>query len=305
MYDIDKIRSDFPILGREVNGKPLVYLDNGASAQKPQVVIDAIAQAYSMEYANVHRGLHYLSNLATEKYEAVRGTIARFLGVKDAEEIVFTSGTTEGINLVAYGWAMPRMQAGDEIVLSVAEHHANIVPWHFLRERQGVVMKWVDVDANGDLDPQAVIDAIGPKTKLVAITHMSNVLGTIVDVKPIVDAAHARGVPVLVDGSQAAVHMALDLDALGADFYAITGHKLYGPSGSGAIHIKRERMDEMRPFMGGGDMIREVHRDTVTFNDPPMKFEAGTPGIVQQIGLGVALDYMMGVGMENIAAHER
>jgi cysteine desulfurase/selenocysteine lyase len=286
MYDVDKIRADFPILAREVNGKPLVYLDNGASAQKPQVVIDAITQAYSMEYANVHRGLHYLSNLATEKYEAVRGTIARFLGVADEDEIVFTSGTTEGINLVAYGWAMPRMQAGDEIVLSIAEHHANIVPWHFLRERQGVVMKWVDVDANGDLDPQAVIDAIGPKTKLVAITHMSNVLGTVVDVKPIIDAAHAKGVPVLVDGSQAAVHMAVDLDALGADFYAITGHKLYGPSGSGAIHIKRERMAEMRPFMGGGDMIREVHRDVVTWNDPPMKFEAGTPGIVQQIGLG-------------------
>jgi cysteine desulfurase/selenocysteine lyase len=305
MYDIDKIRSDFPILGREVNGKPLVYLDNGASAQKPQVVIDAITQAYSMEYANVHRGLHYLSNLATEKYEAVRGTIARFLGVADSEEIVFTSGTTEGINLIAYGWAMPRMQAGDEIVLTVAEHHANIVPWHFLRERQGVVLKWVEVDANGDLDPQAVIDAIGPKTKLVAISHMSNVLGTIFDVKPVIDAAHAKGVPVLVDGSQAAVHMALDLDRLGADFYAITGHKLYGPSGSGAIHIKRERMDEMRPFMGGGDMIREVHRDVVTWNDPPMKFEAGTPGIVQQIGLGVALDYMMGVGMENIAAHEK
>jgi cysteine desulfurase/selenocysteine lyase len=305
MYDIDKIRADFPILSREVNGKPLVYLDNGASAQKPKAVIDAISQAYSMEYANVHRGLHYLSNLATEKYEAVRGTIARFLGVKDADEIVFTSGTTEGINLVAYGWAMPRMQAGDEIVLTVAEHHANIVPWHFLRERQGVVLKWVEVDANGDLDPQAVIDAIGPKTKLVAISHMSNVLGTIFDVKPVIDAAHARGVPVLVDGSQAAVHMALDLDRLGADFYAITGHKLYGPSGSGAIHIKRERMEEMRPFMGGGDMIREVHRDTVTWNDPPMKFEAGTPGIVQQIGLGVALDYMMGVGMENIAAHEK
>jgi len=304
MYDIDKIRSDFPILSREVNGKPLVYLDNGASAQKPQVVIDAIAQAYSMEYANVHRGLHYLSNLATEKYEAVRGTIARFLGVADEREIVFTSGTTEGINLVAYGWAMPRMEAGDEIVLTVAEHHANIVPWHLLRERQGVVLKWVEVDANGDLDPQAVIDAIGPRTKLVAISHMSNVLGTIFDVKPVIDAAHAQGVAVLVDGSQAAVHMALDLDALGADFYAITGHKLYGPSGSGAMHIKRERMDEMRPFMGGGDMIREVHRDVVTWNDPPMKFEAGTPGIVQQIGLGVALDYMMGVGMDKIAAHE-
>jgi len=304
MYDIDKIRSDFPILSREVNGKPLVYLDNGASAQKPQVVIDAIAQAYSMEYANVHRGLHYLSNLATEKYEAVRGTIARFLGVADEREIVFTSGTTEGINLVAYGWAMPRMEAGDEIVLTVAEHHANIVPWHLLRERQGVVLKWVEVDANGDLDPQAVIDAIGPRTKLVAISHMSNVLGTVFDVKPVIDAAHAQGVAVLVDGSQAAVHMALDLDALGADFYAITGHKLYGPSGSGAMHIKRERMDEMRPFMGGGDMIREVHRDVVTWNDPPMKFEAGTPGIVQQIGLGVALDYMMGVVMDKIAAHE-
>jgi len=304
MYDIDKIRSDFPILSREVNGKPLVYLDNGASAQKPQVVIDAIAQAYSMEYANVHRGLHYLSNLATEKYEALRGTIARFLGVADEREIVFTSGTTEGINLVAYGWAMPRMEAGDEIVLTVAEHHANIVPWHLLRERQGVVLKWVEVDANGDLDPQAVIDAIGPRTKLVAISHMSNVLGTVFDVKPVIDAAHAQGVAVLVDGSQAAVHMALDLDALGADFYAITGHKLYGPSGSGAMHIKRERMDEMRPFMGGGDMIREVHRDVVTWNDPPMKFEAGTPGIVQQIGLGVALDYMMGVGMDKIAAHE-
>jgi cysteine desulfurase/selenocysteine lyase len=304
MYDVDKIRADFPILARDVNGKPLVYLDNGASAQKPQVVIDAVTQAYSMEYANVHRGLHYLSNLATEKYEAVRGTIARFLGVAVEDEIVFTSGTTEGINLVAYGWAMPRMEEGDEIVLSIAEHHANIVPWHFLRERQGVVMKWVDVDANGDLDPQAVIDAIGPRTKLVAITHMSNVLGTVVDLKPIIDAAHAKGVAVLVDGSQAAVHMPVELDALGADFYAITGHKLYGPSGSGAIHIKKDRMAEMRPFMGGGDMIREVHRDVVTWNDPPMKFEAGTPGIVQQIGLGVALDYMMGVGMENIAAHE-
>jgi cysteine desulfurase/selenocysteine lyase len=215
-----------------------------------------------------------------------------------------TSGTTEGINLVAYGWAMPRMEAGDEIVLTIAEHHANIVPWHFLRERQGVVLKWVDVDANGDLDPQAVIDAIGPKTKLVAMSHMSNVLGTVFDVKPVIDAAHAQGVAVLVDGSQAAVHMPVNLDELGADFYAITGHKLYGPSGSGAIHVRKDRMAQMRPFMGGGDMIREVHRDVVTWNDPPMKFEAGTPGIVQQIGLGVALDYMMDVGMERIAAHE-
>ncbi|WP_297616735.1 cysteine desulfurase [uncultured Roseicyclus sp.] len=303
-YDLAKIRADFPILSREVNGKPLVYLDNGASAQKPQVVIDAVTQAYAMEYANVHRGLHYLSNLATDKYEAVRATIARFLGVRDEHEIVFTSGATQGINLVAYGWAMPRMEPGDEIVLTIAEHHANIVPWHFLRERQGVVLKWVEVDANGDLDPQAMIDAIGPRTKLVAMSHMSNVLGTVFDVKPVIDAAHARGVPVLLDGSQAAVHLPLSLDALGADFYVVTGHKLYGPSGSGAIHIRSERMAEMRPFIGGGDMIREVHRESVIYNDPPMKFEAGTPAIVQQIGLGVALEYMMGIGMPAIAAHE-
>jgi cysteine desulfurase / selenocysteine lyase len=304
MYDVARVRADFPILSRQVNGKPLVYLDNGASAQKPQVVIDAITQFYSQEYSNVHRGLHFLSNLATDKYEAVRGTIARFLNAGSQDEIVMNTGTTEGINLVAYGWAMPRMEAGDEIVLSVMEHHANIVPWHFLRERQGVVLKWVDVDATGALDPERVIDAIGPKTKLVAVTHLSNVLGTRVDVKTITEGAHARGVPVLVDGSQAAVHMPVDVADIGCDFYAITGHKLYGPSGSGAIYIRRERMDEMRPFMGGGDMIREVTRDEITWNDPPMKFEAGTPGIAQQIGLGVALEYMMGLGMDNIAAHE-
>ncbi len=304
MYDVAKVRRDFPILSRQVNGKPLVYLDNGASAQKPQVVIDAITQAYSMEYANVHRGLHTLSNIATEKYEAVRGIIARFLNAKSPEEIVFTSGTTEGINLISYAWAAPRLQPGDEIVLSIMEHHANIVPWHFLRERQGVVLKWVDVDANGDLDPQAVIDAIGPRTKLVAITQMSNVLGTRVDVAAICRGARAKDVPVLVDGSQSAVHMPVDVQAIGCDFFAITGHKLYGPSGSGAIWIAPERMAEMRPFLGGGDMIREVTREAITYNDPPMKFEAGTPGIVQQIGLGVALEYLMALGMENIAAHE-
>ncbi|WP_299198267.1 cysteine desulfurase [uncultured Tateyamaria sp.] len=304
MYDVNAIRADFPILGREVNGKPLVYLDSGASAQKPQVVIDAISKAYSEEYANVHRGLHFLSNLATENYEGVRGKLARFLNAGSEDEIVMNSGTTEGINMVAYGWAMPRMEAGDEIVLSVMEHHANIVPWHYLRERQGVVLKWVDVDTTGALDPQKVIDAIGPKTKLVAVTHMSNVLGTKVDVKAICEGAHAKGVPVLVDGSQAAVHMPVDVRDLGADFYAITGHKLYGPSGSGAIYCKAERMAEMRPFIGGGDMIKEVSKDGVIYNDPPHKFEAGTPGIVQMIGLGVALDYMMGHGMEAIAAHE-
>ncbi|MEI4261984.1 cysteine desulfurase [Roseovarius sp. D0-M9] len=304
MLDIEKLREDFPILSREVNGKPLVYLDNGASAQKPRAVIDAVNTAYSHEYANVHRGLHYLSNLATEKYENVRGIIARFLNVADESQIVLNSGTTEGINMVAYGWAMPRFEPGDEVVLSVMEHHANIVPWHFLRERQGAVLKWVDTDMNGALDPQKVIDAIGPRTKLVAISHLSNVLGTKVDVKAICTAARAKGVAVLVDGSQAAVHMPVDVDDLGCDFYAITGHKLYGPSGSGAIFVRRDRMDEMRPFMGGGDMIREVTKDSVTYNDAPMKFEAGTPGIVQTIGLGVALNYMMDIGMENIAAHE-
>ncbi|NBX42089.1 MAG: cysteine desulfurase [Rhodobacteraceae bacterium] len=304
MFDVYKIRSDFPILSREVNGKPLVYLDNGASAQKPRAVIDAMTRAYEAEYANVHRGLHHLSMVATEAYEGVRGKIARFLGVADEREIVFTSGATEGINLVSYGWAAPRLQAGDEIILTIAEHHANIVPWHFLRERLGVKLVWVETDMNGDLDPQAMIDAITPRTRLIAMSHMSNVLGTVFDVKTVIDAAHARDIPVLVDGSQAAVHMPLNLDALGADFYAITGHKLYGPSGSGAIYIKSARMAEMQPFLGGGDMIREVHRDAITWNDPPMKFEAGTPGIVQQIGLGVALDYMSAVGVEAIAAHE-
>jgi cysteine desulfurase / selenocysteine lyase len=258
-----------------------------------------------MEYANVHRGLHYLSNLATEQYEAVRGKVARFLNAGSEDEIVFTTGTTEAINLVSYGWAAPRLRAGDEIVLSVMEHHANIVPWHFLRERQGVVLKWVDVDANGDLDPEAVLAAITPRTRLIAVTQMSNVLGTVVDVAAICRGAREKGVAVLVDGSQAAVHMAVDVQAMGCDFYAVTGHKLYGPSGSGAIFIRRDRMAEMRPFLGGGDMIREVTRDTVTWNDPPMKFEAGTPGIVQQIGFGVALDYLTALGMDKIAAHER
>ena len=304
MYDVEKVRADFPILARTVNGKPLVYLDNGASAQKPRAVIEAVTRGYAEEYANVHRGLHYLSNLSTDRYEAVRGTIARFLGAPDPNEIVFTTGATQGINLVSYAWAAPRMQAGDEIVLSVLEHHANIVPWHFLRERQGVVLKWVEPEADGSLDPQKVIDAIGPRTRLVAVTQMSNVLGTRVDVAAICRGARDKGVPVLVDGSQGAVHGPVNVAGIGCDFYAITGHKLYGPSGSGAIFIRRERMDEMRPFLGGGDMIREVTRDSVTYADPPMKFEAGTPGIVPQIGLGAALDYLMALGMENVARHE-
>jgi cysteine desulfurase/selenocysteine lyase len=303
-FDVTAIRADFPILSRKVNGRPLVYLDNGASAQKPLAVIETMDRVYRESYANVHRGLHTLSTEATEAYEGVRAKMGRFLNAPE-DEIVFTTGSTEGINLVSYAWAAPRLQAGDEIVLSVLEHHANIVPWHFLRERQGVVLKWVDCDAKGDLDPEAVLAAIGPRTKLIAVTHMSNVTGTVVDVAAICKGAREKGVAVLVDGSQASVHMPVDVRAIGADFYAVTGHKLYGPSGSGAIHIRAERMAEMRPFLGGGDMIREVTRETVTYNDAPMKFEAGTPGIVQQIGLGAALDYLMGLGMDRVAAHER
>jgi cysteine desulfurase/selenocysteine lyase len=305
MYDVEKIRADFPILSRKVNGVDLVYLDNGASAQKPQAVIDAVSNAYAHEYANVHRGLHFLSNLATENYEAVRGKIARFLGAETEEEIILVSNTTMALNLVSYGWAVPRFEPGDEIILSVMEHHANIVPWHFLRERQGAVLRWVDVDVNGDLDPQAVIDAITPRTKLIAVTHMSNVLGTVVDVKTICHEARARGIATVIDGSQAAVHMPVDLADIGCDFYAVTSHKLYGPTGAGALYARRERQAEMRPFMGGGDMIREVTKEAVSYNDGPMKFEAGTPNIVETIGFGAALDYMTGLGMENIAAHER
>ena len=304
MFDISKIRADFPILAREVNGKPLVYLDNGASSQKPEVVISAINQAYKEEYANVHRGLHYLSNLSTEKYESVRGVVAKFLNASDENEIILNTGTTEGINMVAYGWAMEHLKQGDNIVLSVMEHHANIVPWHFLRERTGVELKWVDIDDHGNLDPQKVVDAIDKNTKLVAITHMSNVLGTVVDVKSICHAAKSLGVATLVDGSQGAVHMPVDVQDIGCDFYPITGHKLCGPTGSGAIYVKAERMEEMRPFLGGGDMIKEVHKNSVIYNDPPMKFEAGTPGIVQTIGFGVALNYMMKIGLKNIEEYE-
>ena len=305
MYDVAKIREDFPILSRKVNGTDLVYLDNAASAQKPQAVIDTIAQVYTEEYANVHRGPHFLSNLATERYEAVRGKIARFLGAEREDEIVLTSNSTMGINLVSYSWAAPRIEPGDEIVLTVMEHHANIVPWNFLRERQGAVLKWVEIEPDGSLDPQKLIDAIGPRTKLVAVTHMSNALGTVVDVATICRAARERGVATMVDGSQAAVHFPVNVSEIGCDFYVITGHKLYGPTGSGALYARAERLAEMRPFHGGGDMIREVRQDGISYADPPMKFEAGTPNIVQAIGLGAAIDYVNGLGMENIAAHER
>ena len=303
-YDVAAVRADFPILSREVYGKSLVYLDNGASAQKPLAVIEAMRRGYAEEYANVHRGLHFLSNLATERYEAVRGKLQAFLGAAEEKEVIFTSGATEAINLVSYAWAAPRLKEGDEIVLTAMEHHANIVPWHFLRERQGVKLVWVEPDDRGDVTPEAVEAALTDRTKLVAITHMSNVLGTVVDVKRVTEIAHAAGAAVLIDGSQAAVHMPVDVAEIGCDFYTITGHKLYGPSGVGALYAKAARLEEMRPFHGGGDMIREVRREAVTYNDPPHKFEAGTPAIVPVIGFGAALDYLQELGMPAIAEHE-
>ena len=303
-YDVAAIRRDFPILSREVYGKPLVYLDSGASAQKPQVVLDTIQHAYSQEYANVHRGLHFLSNAATDAYEKARETVRRFLNAPSTDNIVFTSNTTAAINTVAYGWGMPNIGEGDEIVLSIMEHHSNIVPWHFIRERQGAKLVWVPVDDDGALHVEAFEACLTPRTKLVAITQMSNALGTVTPIKEIVRIAHERGIPVLVDGSQSAVHMPVDVQDLGCDWFVMTGHKLYGPSGIGVLYGRKERLEAMRPFQGGGEMIFDVSEDAVTYNDPPHRFEAGTPPIVQAIGLGAALDYMDSVGRDRIAAHE-
>jgi cysteine desulfurase/selenocysteine lyase len=303
-YDVEAIRRDFPILAREVYGKPLVYLDNGASAQKPQVVLDTIQHAYSQEYANVHRGLHFLSNAATDAYEKARESARRFLNAPSTENIVFTSNTTAAINTVAYGWGMPNIGEGDEIVISIMEHHSNIVPWHFIRERQGAKLVWVPVDDRGVFHSEDFEKSLTPRTKLVAITQMSNALGTVTPVKDICRIAHQRGIPVLVDGSQSAVHMPVDVQDLDCDWFVFTGHKVYGPSGIGVLYGRKERLEAMRPFMGGGEMIEEVTEDIVTYNDPPHRFEAGTPPIVQAIGLGAALDYMESIGRERIAAHE-
>ncbi|MCO5083705.1 MAG: cysteine desulfurase [Rhizobiaceae bacterium] len=303
-YDVEAIRRDFPILSREVYGKPLVYLDNGASAQKPQAVLDAIQNAYANEYANVHRGLHFLSNAATDAYEKARETVRRFLNAPSVDQIVFTSNSTSAINTVAYGWGMPNIGADDEIVLSIMEHHSNIVPWHFIRERQGAKLVWAPVDDQGTFHIEDFEKCLTERTKLVAITHMSNALGTVTQIKEICRIAHERGIPVLVDGSQSAVHMPVDVQDLDCDWFVFTGHKVYGPSGIGVLYGKKERLQAMRPFQGGGEMIVEVTEDVVTYNDPPHRFEAGTPPIVQAIGLGAALDYMDSVGRDRIAAHE-
>ena len=303
-YDVTRIRADFPILGRQVYGKPLVYLDNAASAQKPLAVLDRLQQAYTEEYANVHRGLHFLANAATEAYEGAREKVRAFLNAGRVEEIIFTRNATEAINLVAYTFARERIQAGDEIVLSIMEHHSNIVPWHFLRERQGAVLKWAPVDDEGNFLIDEFEKLLTGRTKLVAITHMSNMLGTLVPVKEVVRRAHARGIPVLIDGAQAAVHLDVDVRDIDCDFYAVTGHKLYGPTGIGVLYGKYAHLTAMPPFNGGGEMIREVSTDRVSYGDPPHKFEAGTPSIVQAIGLGAAIDYVNSIGKSRIRIHE-
>ncbi|WP_196258428.1 cysteine desulfurase [Pelagibacterium limicola] len=302
--DLEKVRADFPILEEKIHGNRLIYLDSGASAQKPVQVLDRMDHAFRHEYANVHRGLHTLANRATEAFEGAREKARAFLNAERLEEIVFTRSATEAINLVASSFAGPRVGEGDEIVLSIMEHHSNIVPWHFHRERKGAVLKWVDVTDEGGLDLNAFETALTSRTRMVAITHMSNVLGTITPLKQIVEIAHAKNIPVLIDGSQGAVHEKVDVRDIGADFYVFTGHKLYGPTGIGVLYGRYDLLEEMQPYQGGGEMIEEVGLEAVTYNDPPHRFEAGTPPIVQAIGLGAAIDYVESVGRDAIVAHE-
>ena len=303
-FDVDTIRTDFPILYREVNDKPLVYLDSAASAQKPRAVIEAMDHCLRFEYANVHRGIHYLSNTATQRYEDAREATRRFLNASDVDEIIFTKNATEAVNLVAYAWGMDNIQEGDEIILSIMEHHANIVPWHFLRERKGAVIKWVQVSDTGEFLFEEFEKLITQRTKMIAMTHMSNVLGTVVPIADVTRLAHSKGIPVLVDGAQSAVHMAVDVQELDVDFFAFTGHKVYGPSGIGVLYGKKEWLSKLPPFLGGGAMIESVSTDEVTYGPTPTRYEAGTPPIVEAVGLGAALDYMMQIGRREIAAYE-
>jgi cysteine desulfurase/selenocysteine lyase len=304
VYDVGVVRADFPILSREIYGKPLVYLDNAASAQKPRAVLDRMRKAYEQEYANVHRGLHFLANAATEGYEGARETVRNFLNAGSTAEIIFTRNATEAINLVAASYGLAHIHEGDEIILSILEHHSNIVPWHYHRERKGAVIKWAPVDEDGNFLLDEFEKLFTPKTRIVAITHMSNALGTIVPVKEVIRIAHAHNVPVLIDGSQAAVHLAVDVQDLDADFYVFTGHKLYGPTGIGVLYGKKKWLDTLPPYSGGGEMIREVSEDNVTYGETPHKFEAGTPPIVQAIGLAAAIDYVRSLGKARIRAHE-
>ncbi|MBW0002495.1 MAG: cysteine desulfurase [Hyphomicrobiales bacterium] len=304
-YDLARVRSDFPILAQKVYGHPLVYLDNGASAQKPRQVMDAMRELMETGYSNVHRGLHYMANASTEAFEAAREKVRAFINAGSTEEIIFTRSVTGAINLVASSFGGDNIGSGDEIVLSIMEHHSNIVPWHYHRERNGAVIKWAGVDDDGVFDLAGFEKLLSPRTKIVAIAHMSNVLGTVTPLKEIVALAHARGIPVLADGAQAVVHMNVDVRDLDIDFYGFTGHKLYGPTGIGVLYGKKEWLERMRPYEGGGEMIAEVTTDTITYNELPHKFEAGTPPIVQAVGLGAAIDYVDGLGKDRIATHEQ
>lgn len=303
-FDAARLRAEFPILERSIRGRPLVYLDSAASAQKPRAVIDAMTAVMETSYANVHRGLHTLANETTDAFEGARKTVAQFLNAASSDEIVFTRGTTEAINLVASSF-LADIEPGDEIVVTELEHHSNIVPWHFLRERSGAVLRWARIDDRGALDMDALRGLITSRTKLVAVTHMSNVTGTVPDIAAIAAMAHEAGAAILVDGSQAAVHLpSVDVQALDVDFYAVTGHKLYGPTGAGALYAKRARLDAMRPYQGGGEMIESVSEDAITYNEPPHRFEAGTPAIIEAIGLGAALNWLAGVDRAAAHAHE-
>ena len=303
-FDVEKIRQDFPILSRSVYGKPLVYLDNGASAQKPRAVIEAVTRMYEEEYSNVHRGAHFLSGLATDAFEAARSKVAGFINAASDDEIVFTRNATEAMNLVAHSHAGAFLQPGDEIIISAMEHHANIVPWQLLRDSKGIVLKVAPISDRGELLMEDFEKLLTPRTRLVSITHCSNVLGTMNPAREIIALAHAQGVPVLLDGAQAVVHGPVDVQALDVDFYAFTGHKLYGPSGIGVLYGKMALLEKMPPYQGGGEMIEKVSFETSTFKAPPHRFEAGTPPIAQVIGLGAAIDYVAAIGFEDIARHE-
>ena len=304
-YDVEAIRAEFPILAQKVYGRPLVYLDNAASSQKPRAVIDAMVNCMETGYANVHRGLHFMANAATEGFEGARETTRQFLNADSTDEIIFTRNATEAYNLVASSMGLlGQIGEGDEIILSIMEHHSNIVPWHFLRERRGAVIKWAPVDDEGNFLVEEYEKLFTPRTRMVAITQMSNVLGTVTPAAEIVRIAHAHGVPVLLDGAQSAVHQPIDVKALDCDFFVFTGHKVYGPTGIGVLYGKKEWLERLPPYQGGGEMIRTVSQDAITYNDPPHRFEAGTPAIIEAVGLGAALEFMMGVGRDRIAAHE-
>ncbi len=305
MFNVLEFRKEFPILTKEVNSKPLVYLDNGASSQKPASVIDTVKNCYENEYSNVHRGLHFLSNLATEKFEAVRDKVMNFLGASFHEEIIFTSGSTEALNLVSYSWGNQNLEPGDEIILTTLEHHANIVPWHFLRSRKDIKLTWIDPDENGQISFDMINAKISSKTKMVCITHMSNVFGSIIDVKKICQELKKRGIVSVLDGSQAIVHLEVDVKSIGCDFYTFTGHKLFGPTGTGVLYVNKSRISEMVPFIGGGEMIRNVSKDDITFNQSPFLFEAGTPGIAEIIGLGAAIDFVQNLDRKSVLDYEK